>query len=457
MQFSGLKDLLKRKKEAADSVSSTATAAPSPSAGQSKSGDPYLTAVLTALANKSKDTEPEEGSSPEKPSVSENGRKRCRSPPTDSANDPQESKVAASSPPSSLPKLERPPLLSRAAFEAQRSTMLKALEVCMAYVSKDTEGPNEEGEESSHTGSNASLKVAIPTSLQSFLTAQYVHAETGSAGGAVSPEDTEHAALKAALTELSSVAGIASPSPSSSPVAQQTRQKQRCDSTEAEKLLALIHALWHLTAAYWHSALLGEGAAGDLSASSPTRQSAELMAEYGAIKGWCFPVYLLAAHELPDVMRFTCGREVSTCLDAWRAAHRCVHGALQLLALLLLDYHSICSRVAHEDLPSREGGDRGGGSVAVPLAIRQGLHHMVVTLVKEEGDFAGARQAYTDLTMGNTNWKLGLFTAGEVHMRRSVEKLDRNRVTSLLNNEQAMRLLHATRELVLFAERRGKA
>lgn len=64
-----------------------------------------------------------------------------------------------------------------------------------------------------------------------------------------------------------------------------------------------------------------------------------------------------------------------------------------------------------------------------------------------------ARQAYADLTLGNSNWKLGLFSAGEVHMRRAMERVERNRIAHLLNNEKGMKMLHSVMELVKFAEK----
>lgn len=71
----------------------------------------------------------------------------------------------------------------------------------------------------------------------------------------------------------------------------------------------------------------------------------------------------------------------------------------------------------------------------------------LVTLV------TAARQTYNDLTLGNANWKLGLFSGGEVHMRRSMEKVERHHVSHLLNNEKALSLLHVVYLWILFYEK----
>lgn len=74
--------------------------------------------------------------------------------------------------------------------------------------------------------------------------------------------------------------------------------------------------------------------------------------------------------------------------------------------------------------------------------------HSITALV------TAARQAYNDVTLGNANWKLGLFSGGEVHMRRSMEKVERHRVHHLLNNEKALALLHVVHLWILFYEKR---
>lgn len=106
------------------------------------------------------------------------------------------------------------------------------------------------------------------------------------------------------------------------------------------------------------------------------------------------------------------------------------------------------------DIPSPHRGSPGAFSTAArcytpsPFADnRPGARHSMTSVV------TAARQAYNNLTLGNANWKLGLFSGGEVHMRRSMEKVERNRVYHLLNNEKALTLLHVVHLWISFYEK----
>ncbi|KAF8280792.1 hypothetical protein TcBrA4_0092430 [Trypanosoma cruzi] len=87
----------------------------------------------------------------------------------------------------------------------------------------------------------------------------------------------------------------------------------------------------------------------------------------------------------------------------------------------------------------------------VPPKIVDSIFFMVQHLRRR--DFTAVRQAYVELTMGTANWKLGLFSGGEVHMRRSMERIERRRIEHLLHNERAVRLLHVLRELIEFVQK----
>ncbi|CCW65576.1 unnamed protein product [Phytomonas sp. EM1] len=255
------------------------------------------------------------------------------------------------------------------------------------------------------------------------------------------------------------------PTTESIEVAIVTEGKPRGQNAEYFYQLAhLIHTIWYLIAAQWRHAVLG-GASSD----------AELSRESSPSVGWCYLVYLHEHHMLPDAIKFTKGYEVALQLEAWRGAQRVRRSALELLALLLKDYrsmsyegkalcdHNTATLTAPSELKKSSQINASSASSSphdfpkdgylVPAEIRQGLEDMIVKNIQNKRNFTAARQVYTDMTLGTANWKVGLFSAGEVHMRRSIERVERNRIIHLLNNERAMQMLHSMRELMNVAEK----
>ncbi|EPY15411.1 hypothetical protein STCU_12047 [Strigomonas culicis] len=113
--------------------------------------------------------------------------------------------------------------------------------------------------------------------------------------------------------------------------------------------------------------------------------------------------------------------------------------AMRLLALLVEDYFTLAA--------TSSSADPAAVPLLVPAHIRDGLVAMLVGQLQQRRGLAGFRQAYVDLTHGNANWKLGLYSRGEVHRRGATDRVDRNDVVHLLQNEAAMLMLQAVLEL----------
>lgn len=493
MQFAGLKDLLKKNKDAkqaaataaapqatstSGSLDTTTATATTTTTATSSSRDPYAAAVQRALANKAN------ADATDHPPADSRKRRRSEEAVAVDGDDDDEGAKAVPSVPAAVAAPEKPPLLTRPEFDAQRRALTDALAATMETTAAEMKRQQQQQAAATATTTPTTTDsiplMCIPNVMRELLFSRYVFQDPGTAGRGLA-EEREHAAVLAALTNIS---GGSSTTTVAASVAESHMQVSSPTTTttaataDTADLSALVRAMWFLTAASWQAALLGNTSTmtgRTTTAAADTHQSPELAAEFGPIAGWCYLAYLLAEQALPDVLRFSCGREVATCLEAWRAARRPVNGALQLLAFLLYDYDTATAaaaaaaaaealaRASEEVTPTATtpGGSSPDSSSSdgfiVPSAIRAGLSDMLVRCLQQRRDFPSARQAYADLTLGSANWKLGLFSGGEVHMRRSVEKLERNRIAHVLNNETAMRLLHSARELVVFAEQQWRS
>ncbi|KAG5479243.1 hypothetical protein LSCM4_01832 [Leishmania orientalis] len=210
---------------------------------------------------------------------------------------------------------------------------------------------------------------------------------------------------------------------------------------EQRQLAELLRALWYLVALRWQHSLDPHQRDGRCCVASTTPPREGLLAL--AQQGWSPVVYLSLQNALPADVRLVQGRAVAEEVDRWRALARTRQDALELLSYVCSDYEasaaaSLSSTTAME--------------FVIPADLRKNLHNMVVRHLQQERNFTAVRQDYVDITMGTANWKLGLFSGGEVHMRRSMERVERNRIAHLLNNEHATHLLQAVRELTIFVE-----
>lgn len=222
-------------------------------------------------------------------------------------------------------------------------------------------------------------------------------------------------------------------------------------------LADLCHTIWFLLAAQWRAALLGQ------LSTTQTRDAAGQRVE-----GWSFPVYRYVLDRTISAEDRPYAAVVVQSAESWQDSCRQRERAFQLLACVFSDYCQVRRAV-------REGAQRAISTSSasrdmihiltqeltaaasdeaciVPTALRNGLHRLLVEHLQSEDNSVAARQDYTDITQGNANWKLGLFSGGEVHMRRSMERVERNRIYHLLNNERAMGLLHVVRLWIAFYE-----
>ena len=109
---------------------------------------------------------------------------------------------------------------------------------------------------------------------------------------------------------------------------------------------------------------------------------------------------------------------------------------------------------SHPAFENHVSGDQQSGGVIKKDHMARRMARAVQHLQRHR-NFMAVRQDYVDATMGTANWKLGLFSGGEVHMRRSMERVERNRIHHLLNNEHATHLLQSVREVTSFAEQQN--
>lgn len=218
-------------------------------------------------------------------------------------------------------------------------------------------------------------------------------------------------------------------------------------SAEQRRLGELIRVLWYLIALRWQYSLDPTQVAGPKSMSSTKAATSAVAAPVtqglpADQQGWSPYVYLALQGALPPDIRLTLGRAVGQEVDQWRALTRTRQFALELLAYLYSDYITLQAGNTEQ-------------ACIVPVDLRESLHRMLVQHLQRHRNFMAVRQDYVDATMGTANWKLGLFSGGEVHMRRSMERVERNRIHHLLNNEHATHLLQSVREVTSFAEQQN--
>ncbi|KAI5686139.1 Prp18 domain containing protein [Leishmania braziliensis] len=216
---------------------------------------------------------------------------------------------------------------------------------------------------------------------------------------------------------------------------------------EAQQQLAeLLPALWYLVALLWQHSLDPHQRNGRCCLASTAMPREGLLAP--SQQGWSPAVYFALQNALPADAQLLQGRAIAEEVDKWRALARTRQNALELLSYVCSDHETSAAASS----PSTVAAD-----LIIPPDLRKNLHTMVVRHLRQERNFMAVRQDYVDITMGTANWKLGLFSGGEVHMRRSMERVERNRIAHLLNNEHATHLLQAVRELIIFVEHHSPA
>ena len=92
------------------------------------------------------------------------------------------------------------------------------------------------------------------------------------------------------------------------------------------------------------------------------------------------------------------------------------------------------------------------GDLIVPPPVTHSLFRICRLAVKRQ--FEKAEQEYIDATLGNAHWRIGR-GEGSLHMRRSLEKIQQNKISHLINNERAMSMLLAVKRLLTLARERG--
>lgn len=92
-----------------------------------------------------------------------------------------------------------------------------------------------------------------------------------------------------------------------------------------------------------------------------------------------------------------------------------------------------------------------GPELAIPASLREGLSELSRHAAAGRHDEADS--VYYQTLMGSSKWRIGLFTAGDMHIRRSLEKTQREKVKHVMNNETALRSLHGVKLLLSAAQR----
>lgn len=297
----------------------------------------------------------------------------------------------------------------------------------------------------------------LPRALRRYLTSQFVSSSAASASRTTGvPEmsvvDREFELLAQLWTELgpdgAEADGDDGATTGAGAVAAASSTAGGSDEESPQQQLAsLARALWYLIAVRWQYSLdphHGRGVATPVCPRDGPRVSS----------GWTPVLYLALSSALPAEVRLEHGRAVADEVERWRGLARTRQDALELLAYVCADYDT-CAAAA-EATKTRSAADTVDGCI-IPAELRASLHVMLVHHLQQERQFMAARQDYVDMTMGTANWKLGLFSGGEVHMRRSMERVERNRIAHLLNNEHATQLLQSVRELTTFIEQQGVA
>ncbi|CBZ27056.1 conserved hypothetical protein [Leishmania mexicana MHOM/GT/2001/U1103] len=287
--------------------------------------------------------------------------------------------------------------------------------------------------------------LSIPRALRDYLLAQFVAPNPAAPRATGLPEmtvlDREFellAQLKAEMEAEPQNEAVDSASTADT-IVHEVPEEQR-------QLAELLRALWYLVALLWQHTLDPHQRSGRCCAASTAMPREGPLAP--AQQGWSPAVYLGLQNALPADVRLLQGRAIAEEVDRWRALARTRQNALELLSYVCSDYDTSAAASS----PSTTAVD-----FIIPSDLRKNLHTMVVRHLQQERSFMAVRQDYVDITMGTANWKLGLFSGGEVHMRRSMERVERNRIAHLLNNEHATQLLQAVRELTIFVEHHAPA
>lgn len=287
--------------------------------------------------------------------------------------------------------------------------------------------------------------LSIPRALRDYLLAQFVTPNPAAPRATGLPEmtvlDREFellAQLKAEMEAEPQNEAVDSASTADT-IVHEVPEEQR-------QLAELLRALWYLVALLWQHTLDPHQRSGRCCAASTAMPREGPLAP--AQQGWSPAVYLGLQNALPADVRLLQSRAIAEEVDRWRALTRTRQNALELLSYVCSDYDTSAAASS----PSTTAAD-----FIIPSDLRKNLHTMVVRHLQQERSFMAVRQDYVDITMGTANWKLGLFSGGEVHMRRSMERVERNRIAHLLNNEHATQLLQAVRELTIFVEHHAPA
>ncbi|CAG9573957.1 conserved hypothetical protein [Leishmania major strain Friedlin] len=347
-----------------------------------------------------------------------------------------------------LTKLEHYWAAERASSKAVASTGYSVTATAsVPTVSQPQHQPSSAGAllESSDSLPASSSLLSIPRALRDYLLAQFVAPNPAATRATGLPEmtvlDREFELLAQLKAEME-----AEPQNEAVDSASIVATKVHQVPEEQRQLAELLRALWYLVALLWQHSLDPHQRNGRSSATSTAMPREGPLAP--AQQGWSPAVYLGLQNALPADVRLLQGRFIAEEVDRWRALARTRQNALELLSYVCSDYDTSAAASS----PSTTAAD-----FIIPSDLRKKLHTMVVRHLQQERDFMAVRQDYVDITMGTANWKLGLFSGGEVHMRRSMERVERNRIAHLLNNEHATQLLQAVRELTIFVERHALA
>ncbi|ORC87943.1 uncharacterized protein TM35_000191870 [Trypanosoma theileri] len=403
MSFAGLQKRLQKKATVTETPMTVLKNAETPSVPLSKSN-------LTTSTNSIYDISLQEVQ------ANHPDRKRQRSPTNETPpvpnNAPTEGESPGKRPPlNSSPSREtQSKKLSEAEFMARRQLEEEVVSRSVEYMSRIVNTPSSSNNTSDDKHKLQAQRVSgLPLPLCDFLQLRLQDTSHTTAVSLVSCEEEEYdllSTLKSSMDNFHEYSEVMLP--------------------ELEPLITILRTFWIALCWHWLGALRGNGA----------------NTERGG--GWSYNVYLLSRHALPDVVRHTRGREVALALEAWREAYRVRQNVLDFLAYAFHDVEEL--------LQFRSNSNRKSDEVSriIPVKVVDSLFQMVQHLRRRE--FSACRQIYVDLTMGTANWKLGLFSGGEVHMRRSMERIERRRIEHILHNERAVQLLHALRELMDFIQ-----
>lgn len=144
-----------------------------------------------------------------------------------------------------------------------------------------------------------------------------------------------------------------------------------------------------------------------------------------------------------EVRRF--GHRIAEQREALREYAKAQGGVMRLICALFVD--------ATSNAATGTGGAKlasnataAAATTILPDAITDGLYD--VAHFAEASQYESSEGAYFQAVIGSEKWRLGLYSAGDMHMRHALEKTQRDRVRHLLNNETAMVSLHAVKRMI---------